>query len=380
MITRTVEDPVPLEGARIRAVVDELRRMATDLLPRMYRPGDAAFAFRLRRENGRDVLEGISSRYTAIVLLGLATEPDAVAREVLHGSSREDACGRLIDRATRESNVGAVALALWAARRLAHPRAGEVLDRLRVMEPDRGTHPTVEVSWCLSGLVVPDRPVADQALAERIASRLLMSFRETSELFPHWPAGAAPSWLRSHVLCYADLVYPIQALSYYHRATGSERALETARRCGRRMCALQGSEGQWWWHYDVRTGRVVERFPVYAVHQDAMGPMALYDLSEAGGGDYASWITRSVQWFDEAPELDGSLIDREAGVIWRKVARHEPGKLSRHVQAAASRLHPSLRAPGMDVLFRSGKIDRESRPYHMGWILYAFTGERMARL
>ena len=146
------------------------------------------------------------------------------------------------------------------------------------------------------------------------------------------------------------------------------------------MCDLQGPAGQWWWHFDVRSGRVLEKFPVYAVHQDAMAPMALFDLQDAGGPDHGAAAERGMEWLLHAPEIDGSLIDREAGVIWRKVARHEPGKLTRKLQAVASRAHPSLRVPAVDGVFRPGKIDFETRPYHMGWLLYAWSQARLDQL
>ena len=123
----------------------------------------------------------------------------------------------------------------------------------------------------------------------------------------------------------------------------------------------------------------MERFPVYAIHQDAMGPMALFALEDAGGGEHNDAVRRSVAWLTDAPELSGSLIDREADVIWRKVARHEPGKLARSVQAMASRVHPGLRVPAMDIFFRPGRVDYETRPYHMGWLLYAFSGRRSGK-
>lgn len=143
------------------------------------------------------------------------------------------------------------------------------------------------------------------------------------------------------------------------------------------MCELQGPAGQWWWHFDVRTGDVLERYPVYSVHQDSMAPMALFALEEADGQDRLAPIRRGWQWLLEPPENPGGLIDRAAGVIWRKVARHEPPRLVRGLQAAASRLHASLRAPGVDTVFRPGWIDHESRPYHMGWILYAWPASRI---
>ena len=80
--------------------------------------------------------------------------------------------------------------------------------------------------------------------------------------------------------CFADFVYPIQALSHYHMALGCPEAMDAATRCADRMCKLQGPAGQWWWHFDVRTGQGVERYPVYAVHQEAMAPMALRALRQ----------------------------------------------------------------------------------------------------
>jgi hypothetical protein len=356
------------------AAVREMRTIALGALPRMYRSESGLFAFRLRRQNGSDVLEGISRRYTAIVLIALARESADVSREVLRGAGQEEVCGGLIDAVARAEDPGEVALTLWAARVLGQPRASAALERMQEMRPDEAPIPTVELAWSLTSLVVPGSGVGDEAFARRIADRLMGSFRELSGLFPHYPPGACLSRFRSHVCCYADLVYPIQALSYFYRATGDERAIRMARQCADRMCELQGTQGQWWWHYDIRTGQVLERFPVYAVHQDGMGPMSLFAVDEAAGTDHSEAIEQSMRWLYEPPELDSSLIDREAGVIWRKVARREPRKLSRCLQAVVSCAHPSLRAPGLNVLFPPRSVDYESRPYEMGWILHAWSG------
>ncbi len=355
------------------AAVPQLRALAVDGLRRMYRPEEGLYAFRLRRAQGLDRLEGISLRYTAIVLIALADETDEVVAASLSATGPYELCGRLAGRAVRSSDLGEVALALWAARRWRHEAVPALLSRLQSMEPAQGAYPTVEVSWCLTALTVDPAPRPDEKLAAAVARRLLASFERQSALFPHWPADVRRSWARGHVACFADLVYPIQALSQYYRAVRDPTALEAARACARRMCALQGPHGQWWWHYDVRTGRVVEKYPVYAVHQNAMAPMALYAVQAACGDAYPEAIGRSVDWLMSSPELGGSLVDRSANVIWRKVARREPGKLSRRLQAMASRVHPALRFPGADIVFPPAAIDYESRPYHMGWILHAWS-------
>jgi len=372
------EQPEAAPGS-LAGSVAELRRLALSALQRMYRPEQHLFAFRLRRVAGADVLEGVSGRYTAMVLLALAREvPEEVTR-ILAGHGLADAYARLSGQAEQADDLGEVALTLWAARVLDQP-AESVLARLRELDPIDGSHPTVELSWVLTALSAVGRELGATDLRDAVAQRLLASFHHEAGLFPHWPVGGRPARLRAHVACFADLVYPIQALSHYHRATGNARALEVAQRCAQRMCELQGPAGQWWWHFDVRTGRVLEKFPVYAVHQDAMAPMALFALQDAGGPEFDAAAERGMSWLLHAPELDGSLVDHEAGVIWRKVARHEPGKLTRSLQAVASRAHPAWRVPGVDGVFPPGKIDFETRPYHMGWLLYAWSQERVDRL
>jgi len=58
----------------VSEVVRKLRSIAIHSLARMYRPEEQLFAFRLRRNGQGEVLEGVSRRYTAIALIGLADE------------------------------------------------------------------------------------------------------------------------------------------------------------------------------------------------------------------------------------------------------------------------------------------------------------------
>jgi hypothetical protein len=108
--------------------------------------------------------------------------------------------------------------------------------------------------------------------------------------------------------------------------------------------------------------------------------MALFALEEVTGETYTSYIDKGLAWLARAPELGGgSLVDDDVPMIWRKVARREPGKVVRTVQALISRFHPRLRAPGLDMVFPVGAVDYEDRPYHLGWLLYAWPLERIAK-
>jgi hypothetical protein len=363
----------------VGTAIGRMRALSVRALARMYLPTDRMFCHCVRRRPGGNVPEGVSRRYTAITLLGLALQQHDLSPDVFGGGDdSRSVCERLLADVAGVENLGDVALTLWAAKLLRNEDAARALDRLRSLDPVGRPHSTVEIAWALTALSVRPGEVTDEALCEGVANRLLRSFRAQSGLFPHWPPGVAPSPWRAHVSCFADWVYPVQALAHYYRATGCQEAIDKARRSAESMCRLQGSAGQWWWHYDVRTGRVVEGYPVYSVHQDAMGPMALLDLQGVCGARFDDAIARSVSWMVRNPERGDSLIDEEAGLIWRKVCRREPGKLSRGIQALASRMHPALRARGLNVMFPPNQVDYECRPYHLGWLLYAFSDRRLS--
>ncbi len=371
-MTTTAVSPATARDDRA-AFIRTLRELALSGLRRMVRDDSGRFAFRLRRAEPAPVLEGTSYRYTAIALIGLATVGEDIAGDVLGGVPPTRAADGLVADLDRMDDVGERALTLWACRALDHPATDAALAALRRAEPARCACPTVELAWCLTALSLNGQAV-DAALADAVAGRLMASFHEGADLFSHRPADAPVSWLRRHVACFADLVYSIQALAHYHRVAGDARAIGLARRCAERMCRMQGHDGQWWWHHDVRTGEVIEGYPVYSVHQDSMAPMALFDLADACGDDHGDAIDRGLDWLAHAPEIDGSLVDTDAGIIWRKVARREPGKLTRVARALSSSLHPALRLP---AVFPAGAVDWESRPYHLGWILYAWPAGRI---
>jgi len=360
-----------------QALLTKLRELSFDALPRMYVPGESCFAFRLQRTSTGVVQQGLSPRYTSIVLLALATEDAAAARTVLTGHQLFDVCRRVSQRVVAADNLGDVALALWSANANGFDDLSALRDRLRAIESASTTVPAVELSWVVSA-AVSDSVLSKSDFVHRAADRLLSGYNAKTGVFSH-VIGNSGSGLRGHVSCFADFVYPMQALSQYHGKFGRPAARDAAVACADRACKAQGPDGQWWWHFDWRTGAVVEGYPVYSVHQHGMGPMALFDLATAGGPLHSSAIGKSLEWLERSPEISGSLIDEESRLIWRKVARREPAKLARKLQAAATLVSPSVRIPGVDWVLPPRAIDFECRPYELGWLLYAWPPERVAR-
>ena len=350
----------------------QLRSLAHASLPLMYTAAANRCVFTVRRAADGLIPEGVSDRYTAITILGVAA--DGLHRWTLPFDPVAMA-GTLVKQLPASDNLGDAALIAWAASAVGVDAAPAWTHVERLFNA-RPAHPTVEAAWALAAAAIDGRHVTP-AFRQKLHAAVMQAWNANAGVFAHMTGGGGA---RSHVACYADQVYPIFALSRYAARHHDAAALAAAVRCAEQICRLQGAAGQWWWHYDHRTGDVIEGYPVYAIHQDAMGPMALRAVTDAGGPSFDAHIRRGLEWLEASPELNGgTLIDPAAQMLWRKVARREPNKASRYVQAACTILHPRLRAPGLDLVFPAGVIDYEDRPYHWGWFLYAWAPVQDAR-
>ena len=337
----------------------------------MYLPKRQAFPHTARFADNGLATAGISLRYTAIALLGLATLTPHDQETVLSGRRASDLVGSLVTAARFSDDPGAVALVAWASAEVAGEPDSVCLDRMREMLAGGRPLMTVDTAWMLTAGVASGLDGAAGAVS-RESMTLLAASQGPGGLFPHALPAASLGRLRAHVGCFADQVYPIQGLARYGKAADDSRALSLANACAGRIVSLQGLNGQWWWHYDARSDRVVEGFPVYSVHQHAMAPMALLDLAHGGGTAYPDAVDAGIRWVFDRPEVDVDLVDAGRGVIWRKVGRREPAKALRKGNAALSAVLASARVPAADRLFPATEVDRECRPYELGWLLYAW--------
>ncbi|WP_110182134.1 hypothetical protein [Nocardioides solisilvae] len=368
------EDRLARVEPEVAQDVERLLALAPRGLARGYDAGAGGFAQTLRLVAGRDGValraEGQNLRYTAMALLGLGRLGPARAREVLGGTSPGEVLARAARTALDHPDPGAVALVAWAEAELSGVFDDKLFCRLEEHLAAGQPLPTVDVSWMLTAATVAAGLGRTDLVTERAAARLTAG-RGPQGIYPHvLPSAGKPRW-RAHVGSFADQVYPLQALA---RASvhGPGEWLAAADLTAARLCDLQGEQGQWWWHYDARDGTVVERYPVYSVHQHAMAPMVLLDLLEAGGADHRDAVARGVGWLGRHPEALEELVSERWGVVWRKVGRREPRKAARALQAAASAAAPGVRVPGLDVVLPPGVVDHECRPYELGWLLYAW--------
>ncbi len=333
---------------------------------------NGAFAHTMRAGSDRAVLaEGDSLRYAAIVALGLAFVDQAEQRQILGGASAAELAQITARRAQSSNDPGAIALAAWAGAEAANIYAGSLFRYLNNLLASNAAIETVHCSWILLAALAARHLGETDALAASARNRLVGA-QGANGLFPHYLPASFSGRLRAHIGCFADQVYPIQALARFSVAYRDQSALAAANACAARICKLQGIAGQWWWHYDTRNGSIVEGYPVYSVHQHAMAPMALLDLREAGGADHSDAVARGLGWLEEHPEVSVPLVSHENNVIWRKAARREPKKAVRAISAMTTALRPGLLLPGLDAIFPPCEVDYECRPYELGWLLYAW--------
>lgn len=359
----------PARAAQIGAFCD----LAVEGLARMYL-GDGHFPFTMRGLRSGEARvcerEGDSLRYAIIATQGLACMPEAVQHTVLRGQLAADLVPGFISRAASTGEMGAVALAAWAAAeitgRYSNQMFGILADHLQSGQPVE----TVPTAWALTAALAA-RSLGDTAAVTTLTANRLLQAQRPSGLFPHLLPASAGGRIRAHIGCFADQVYPIQALARL-ATTSSALALSAANAAAARIVALQGGAGQWWWHYDIRDGSVAEGFPVYSVHQHAMAPIALYDLRELGGADHLEAVLKGVDWLDAHPETPMPLVSPADAVIWRKVGRREPGRWARSIAAVTTAVKAGLHMPLLDAMLPSGRIDYECRPYEFGWMLYAW--------
>ena len=369
---------IELAGAaspEMRARIEQFIELAEEGLPKLRsREGFAHTGRRIPGVIPEVRAEGDSLRYALIVALGLGQRDRATQTRVLEGFSAADLAIHSAKRAETSEDLGSVALGAWAVAEVAGRADAILFERLERAIGSDVPVDTVVCAWALTAAVA-GLAYRDTAELAKAAAKRLRAGQSLAGLFPHKLPDTAIGRLRRHVGCFADQIYPIQALARYSAAFGDERALAAANACAARIVACQGREGQWIWHYDVRNGDVVERYPVYSVHQHGMAPMGLLDLMEAGGTDYLDAIIKGVEWLDRHPETSAQLVSEDAQMIWRKVARREPKKAVRSIASVTTATAPGLRIPAVDALFPANRIDYECRPYELGWLLYAWCAD-----
>ena len=351
------------------AEVGDLIAFAIESLPTMQLPSGL---FAWERRAGESAPRGRSLRYTLMVLLGLH-KARAEGYDVPIDIERIEAA-LMAELGSPELAPGDFGLHLWLDERAGHGRGEELTAALQAaLDADGGMAGRVgmELGWIVSGCRVtsPRAGTAARPLLAAALDQLLGPNRAPSGLFRHGGEGR-----RRRFPNFATQIYSVLALAQVGAAGQDDRALPAARSAAEQLLALQLPDGGWPWVFDAERGRVVERYEVYSVHQDAMAPMGLFALTEAtGDARYADAATDGL-----ALDLRAQRARGEHGRARRAHRRPldpappavEQGALVRQHGGHAGHGRAPSRAASRFLLERN----RTDRPYHFGWVLEAWCG------
>ena len=356
---RSISELCDLAAAGLVAMLDPERQIFCDVYN--------------RTEKGM-TRERLSPRYTMMTLLGL----NRYERSGRHSPvAIAPVLNALLDDTGWIGSAGDLGLLLWTCAELVPERLPEVYHEVgaqgalaRFSDGRQGY--TMEVAWYLTGIANcylaghADLPgLAEQAVAAR---QILESNCGVSGVYGHLSRSRSWSgYVRGWIGTFADQVYPTIAFARLSRALEDEKARQMALRTAEKMCELQAPLGEWCWHYDSVSGRVVSRYPVYSVHQHAMGPMMLFAASEATGCDFSEAIYKGLAWISGNNELRRDFVEPSLGLVWRCIYLDS---MDAYTDAALRFLQ--FRIGTADV--RRLKVRYECRPYELGWLLYAFAG------
>ncbi len=295
-------------------------------------------------------------------------------------SSLPDLWEHIIRRRQEIDTAGDLGLAIWAG---AESKASDCVDFVEKLtgswERIKKDCNAVELAWVVQGMVCFSQFQQMSKQMTRMLTnardRLIALYCADSQLFARHHRKGFGVIISRRIACFADQVYPILALANYGKYFKHDQSIEIAAAVADSICRLQGPKGQWWWHYHVKTATVSEEYPVFSVHQDAMGPMALLAIDEAAGSDHNSYIEKGLGWLEICNESNKKMIVSEKGIIWRDIHRREIGKMYREIRGlfiteGLSKLH---RLAGSNIF--GFLVNEECRPYHLGWILYSWANQ-----
>jgi hypothetical protein len=265
----------------------------------------------------------------------------------------------------------AFGMALWAAARLGFGIPERVARELRTLLTEEGRWETFcaqDLGMLLTGVVAQAR--AGNKEWARFANPLFRFLKERfhggSELFFN-----APSGLRRRFASFATQTYLSIACYHYGEFAGESSAIAMASNCVRKLIALQGPLGEWPWFFDAATGRVLDFYEIYSVHQYGMAPALLecaerYDV--AGARDA---LIKGFKWVLGDNQLGRSMLVPELGLSIRsQIRKHELTTKAPRMLRAVKNVCLG-RTSGLIASSDIG-IRLECRSYELGWILWSF--------
>ncbi|MCW2283339.1 hypothetical protein M2323_001247 [Rhodoblastus acidophilus] len=304
--------------------------------------------------------------YTLNVLLGLsrvAAPPDGLDVNRIFARNASE----LTRLPVRKYAFG---MALWAGAELGLELPGDCARELRILLSDpnawRDFH-AQDLGMLLTGVAAQVR--AGQSAWREFAAPLFRflqaRFLGESGLFCDTPAG-----LRRRFASFATQVYLSLACYHYGDVMDDPSATTLASQCVEKLMALQGPQGEWPWFYDAVSGRVLDFYEVYSVHQYGMAPALLEWAEREKIPGATAALVKGFEWVFGANQLGRPML-APGGLTIRSQIRKVEGdaKVLRAARAISNALLG--RSGGLIAPEKLG-LRLECRSYELGWILWSF--------
>jgi hypothetical protein len=268
----------------------------------------------------------------------------------------------------------AFGMALWAAAELQLEIPEEVarhVSGLLTREREWEAFRAQDLGMLLTGVVAQARSGRKEwsRFAGALFSFLENRYHGASGLFFDAPSGP-----RRRFASFATQTYLTIASYHYGEFAGNAKALAMANTCARKLIELQGPGGEWPWFFDAQSGRVIDYYEVYSVHQYGMAPafLELAERHDVRGAREA--LVKGFKWVLGGNQLGISMLVPELGLSIRsQVRKNELKTKKRRVLRAIANTclgRSSMLIDGRDIDLRL-----ECRSYELGWILWSF-GQR----
>ncbi len=352
--------------------MSKLIEASIGLLSHMFSENRGLFSFSTRIQDGRfvsDFSPAGSYRYTLTVLAGLerlGNQP--------HPWNTEDLLRTYLgNHLLHDNNLGNRGLLLHllssrdmvAAEKTFHDLAGSLAQPRTVR-----ALPLQEIAWISLGLTTfASRSGGAPALK---LARTAVSLLDRDLMTPGTLLPRHDRSLRGGFVSFGGVVYFLMALHHFASTFNDEARMSLFLKATSRVIDLQGPGGEWPWFLDAETGRVMDWYQVYSVHQDSMAMLFLLPAHDLGHPRAEQAIRKSYRWLFGDNQLQSPMLMTTPFFIYRSIRRAAGAERMRRLAGAIFRKgfgREAVLAPP-NIL----EINRECRSYHPGWILYAWAG------
>ncbi|MCK1590074.1 hypothetical protein IVB04_23405 [Bradyrhizobium sp. 169] len=262
-------------------------------------------------------------------------------------------------------------MALWTAAELGLAIPEPVKCELRTILADESrwrTFRAQDLGMLLTGIVAQTRAGENEwwRYAKPLYRFLKERFYSESGLFFDAPFG-----FRRRFSSFATQTYLSIACYQYGEFAGDASALVMADTCVRNLIQLQGPQGEWPWFFDALSGRVLDFYEVYSVHQYGMAPALLEWAERFGRRGAQEALIKGFNWILGHNQLGRTMLMPELGLTIRsQVRKHE-------LKTKAPRVLRAVKNVWLDnggTLIDSADVGvrLECRSYELGWILWSF--------